>query len=96
MPESTATPKTVRVLSIDALRESEGGWTWNNWHHVGDAPIEWCALKPRTLLRAMREGGYLSPFSRGRCAVDDDGYNVTIVARGTGEPLFALEYGPHF
>lgn len=88
-----APANTVRVLSIDAWRSAEGGWDWNNWHHVGDVPREWCGLKPRALLRNMREAGYLSEYSVGRVAVEDDQYNIVIVARGTREPMFALEYG---
>jgi hypothetical protein len=41
----------------------------------------------------MREQGYLSAKSAGRVAIDDDQYNVVIVAKGTREPLFAIEYG---
>lgn len=28
----------VRVLSVDAWRDGEG-WTWNNWHCLGEAEI---------------------------------------------------------
>lgn len=84
---------TVRVLTIDAWREAEGGWTWNAWYGVGHVPLEVCDYTPRRLLAYMREAGYLAAASRGRCAIEDDGYNVIVMARGTREPLFALEYG---
>jgi len=84
-----------RILSIDAWRDGPG-WTWNNWFHVGDyAGPEGALDNPRALLRYMRESGYLGAHSRGRVAIEDDGYNVVIMARGTREPLFAIEYGPH-
>lgn len=83
---------TVRILSIDAWRD-EGGWTWNNWFHVGDVPISYCDMSPRQLLAAMRRDGYLTNTSQGKCAIDDDQHNIVIVAKGTREPLFALEYG---
>lgn len=82
----------VRVLSIDAWRDGSS-WTWNNWYSVGYFPLALVGLKPRALLREMRERGYLSDASRGRVSIDDDGYNIVICARGTGEPLFAIEYG---
>ena len=89
--------KTVRVLSIDPLCD-ETGWTWNDWHEVGKvdtATIDswgWPVKARRVLVWAWWEG-YLSDRSIGRCVVQDDGYNVVIAAKGTGEPLFAIEYG---
>ncbi len=82
----------IRILSIDAWRDS-GGWTWNNWYKVGEAPLELCNAKPRAILQWMREAGFLSQYSRGKLAIEDDQYNIVILARGTREPLFALEYG---
>lgn len=85
------TVPTYRILSVDAWRDG-GGWQWNNWFHVGD--IERTAsFKPRPLLRELRERMYLSPRSVGRVAVEDDGYNIVIKDKNTGEPLFAIEYG---
>ncbi len=80
----------VRVLNIDAIR-CESGWTWNNWHFMQHAPRDLIQLKPRALLRRLRELNIIS--APGRLAVEDDGYNITIIARGTRKPLVALEYG---
>lgn len=85
--------KTINVLSIDAWRY-DGGWTWNAWYKVGTLPLSACDLDVRALLRLMRDEGYLAEGSKGRVAVEDDGYNVVICDRNTREPLFALEYGP--
>ena len=82
----------VRILSIDAWRTS-GYWEGNNWRIVGTAPLALCDAKPRAILQWLRESGYLSEYSRGRLAIEDDGYNVVILNRGTREPIFALEYG---
>jgi hypothetical protein len=91
---SDVEPKTIRVLSIDAWGGTEPhSWEWNNWHCVGNAPLEVCDMKPRALLRWMREAGFLSDHSKGRCAIENDQYNIVIVDRHTCEPLFALEYG---
>lgn len=84
---------TLRVLSIDAWRDPEGGWFWNNWHHIGHVPAEPVDMPPRRLLRAMREHGFLNNYSKGRLAVEDDGYNVVILRKSDGMPVFAIEYG---
>lgn len=80
------------LLSIDAWREREG-WTWNNWHRLAYVPVTVADMPPRALLAWLRQSGYLSARSAGRVAVEDDGYNVVILARGTREPLFAVAYG---
>lgn len=84
--------KTFQVLSIDAWRYDEG-WTWNAWFKVGSVPAEVASYPARKLLSFMRSEGYLTERSKGRVAVEDDGYNLVIVSRGTREPLFAIEYG---
>lgn len=87
--------KTCKILSIDAWR-NEGGWDWNNWHKVGDIPLAACDWTPRKLLKWFRDNNYLNPASAGKCAVEDDQYNIVIVHRHTRRPLFAIEYGPHY
>jgi len=84
------------LLSIDAWRDPDG-WQWNNWRLL-EAGIFWDAdlpLTARRILRALRDWGYLSPASRGRLAVEDDGYNYVVMARGTREPILALAYGEY-
>lgn len=80
----------AHVLRIEAWRYPDG-WTWNSWHERGTVPVAWCDLKPRALLRNLRARGFHIP--PGACAVEDDGYNVVIIRRGTREPLFAIAYG---
>ena len=63
----------MNVLSIDAWREREGGWTWNNWHKAGTAPDTWAHLPARALLHRLRADGYGLPA--GSVRVEDDGYN---------------------
>lgn len=88
-----ATSDTVRVLSIDAWREAEGGWAWNNWYAAGEVPRAVLDYTPRRLIGYMRREGFLSAGSVGRVAVEDDGYNLVLVERGTRMPAFAIEYG---
>jgi hypothetical protein len=80
----------VRVLSIDAWRDGNG-WTWNNWFPVGWFPLALIDLPPRALLRELRARSNLTGY--GLVTVEDDGYNVVVTHRGTGEPLVAIEYG---
>lgn len=82
------------ILSIDAWREPDGGWQWNAWYDTGERfPRILIDAKPRAILRWMRDNGLLSAASAGRMALDDDGYNIVAVAKGTHEPIFAIEYG---
>lgn len=81
----------MKILSIDAWREREGGWTWNNWHKAGTVPDAWAHLPARALLHRLRDDGYGLPA--GSVRVEDDGYNRVICMRATGEPLLALAYG---
>ena len=83
---------TLQILSIDAWRDGSG-WTWNNWYRVGSAPRDVLTMNARQLLAFMRAEGYLSDTSKGRVSVQDDQYNLVITDRGTGQPLFAIEYG---
>lgn len=87
-------PESVQcsLLSIDAWRDGSS-WTWNNWHKVARVPVALADNTPRALLHWLRSFGYLTSGSAGRVAIEDDGYNIVIVARGTREPLFAIAYG---
>jgi hypothetical protein len=90
---STPISQTVNVLSIDAWRNCDNGWDWNDWRKVGRIDVSVCNLPARALLKVMRDEGYLSAYSAGRVAVEDDGYNVVIVQRSDNMPLYAIEYG---
>ena len=86
----------AQILSIDAWRY-DGLWTWNQWFNIQesvDIPDE---VTNRQLLRLARdEFGILSDESKGRVAVEDDGHNLVILDKGTGEPLFAFDYGRYW
>lgn len=85
-------PVQCSLLSIDAWRY-DCGWQWNNWHKVATVPVALADLKPRALLHWLRSFGYLTSASIGTVAIEDDGYNVVILAKGTREPLLAVAYG---
>jgi hypothetical protein len=42
----------------------------------------------------MVDAGYLTPDSVDLAYTDDDGFNIVFCDKKTGEPVFAIEYGP--
>ena len=88
--------KKCCILSIDAWRSADGGWDWNSCYSIGECPLEVTKLGTRAFLKWMRENSILSANSAGRVRVEDDQYNIVIVERHSGEPLIAVEYGPHY
>jgi hypothetical protein len=87
--------KSYQVLFIDAWRDSDGGWVWNQWFKLQKIELVPQDLdNVRKLLNVLRKAELLSPKSRGKLAVEDDGYNMVIMRRHTREPILAVEYGP--
>ena len=85
--------KNARILSIDAWGNSEGGWDWNQWYHVGEFPTKLLDKSNRVLLRWLRENDFLGKASIGKCAIEDDGFNIVVLQRSNNMPLYAIEYG---
>lgn len=82
----------IELRQIDALRDSEGVWTWNYSYVLAD-DIIWCEtdFTPRRILRKLRDWGYLSPESKGRVRVADEGdFLVEIQEKNSGKPILAL------
>ncbi len=79
-----------RLLSIDAWRDGPC-WQWNNWFNLEEDIYVHPDATPRTIFKTLRDSGYLSDYSKGRVRLEDDGYNLVIENRNTGEPIFALE-----
>jgi len=87
----------TKLLNVDAWHDGDG-WTWNNWHTIEDGIYlhETVMQSARKLLRFCRDNlRILSNESKGKLSVEDDGYNVMILVRGTHEPLFAFCYGEY-
>ena len=83
----------LRILSIDAWRDTSGGWYYNASYAAGFLEIEE-PLTARRLLKALREQGFLTEASKGRVQVEEPGTDPEaweIQDRGTGEPLFLLQ-----
>lgn len=95
-PVATATATaTHRVLSIDAWRNSTNGWDWNQWFYTGSTVALTGDETARQLLALLRNQGIITPGSAGKVALDTydmgDSFQVEVLARGTCEPLLALE-----
>lgn len=81
------------LLSIDAYKDEEGCWVWNDLYKLEeDIFIHETRLTPRTILKALRQWDYLTERSKGRVTVGYPHGNdlIEILAKGTQEPLLAL------
>ena len=80
------------VISVDAWREPEGGWTWNDSTQVEAGVVfRLDRLTPRIIARKLRDWGYLNDYSKGRVFVDMSCDEcIEIQDKGTGRPIYAL------
>lgn len=87
-----ATFYVYELRSIDAWREPEGGWAWNDSFRLEEGIVfQADQLTPRKLLRHLRTWGYLKLESKGKArVVDDQDELIEIQAKGTGQPVLAL------
>ena len=90
MNESTK----YRLVSIDAWRDYDGGWTWNQWYTVEDGVYLGNDITARRLLKFMRQSGWLTEKSKGRVRIDWHNEMcepfIEILNKNTGEPLLAF------
>jgi len=99
-PETATTYYKCKLLSIDAWRDPEGGWCWNDISTIEEgifiAEDSDLLSSSRKLLKYFRDNlCVLSDKSKGRVFVDFghdlmDGVLVVVHHKGTGAPLFAL------
>lgn len=78
-----------KILSIDAWADGEG-WTWNQWYNAGKT--EKIPDTVEEFLEILDSNGY-DCLTRKGWELDDDGYNVVLIASDTLKPYFAIEYG---
>ena len=84
------------LLSIDAWRDTENGWYWNDCFRIESGIFfQESEITPRKVARFLRKAGYLSDWSKGRIRVDMhkemiDGWLIEILDKSTDEPIFAL------
>lgn len=81
----------VELREIDAWRDPEGNWIWNESYALADDLIfAEDALTPRKILKKLREWGYLSPSSKGQVRIVDDGEIIEVQEKSTARPILAL------
>lgn len=83
------------ILSICGWNYGKCEWGWNAWTYLdATAPsicLEW---SHRKILKYLRNDlQLLSERSKGKVAIEDDGYNLVVINKNTHEPLYAIEYG---
>lgn len=79
------------ILSIEAWRYDDG-WNWNSWQTLDFGLVEFADkdMTARKVLKWARDENLLSDRSKGKCCLENDGYQITINNRNTGEPLYSL------
>ena len=83
--------KKLQVYIIDACRD-EGGWYWNQWFKRGTIPEDVLITTNRKLLSYLRKEGFISFYSKGRVALENDGINIVVMLKSTRQPFLAIEY----
>ena len=88
----------MKVLSIDAWACEENTWNWNNSFTVGEISKEdFEKLETdQDYASWFYENGFTSSADMRRILIEDDQYNIVICEKKTGQPLFAIEYGPEY
>jgi len=88
----------MKVLSIDAWGNKKEGYEWNNWFTVGEISKEdFENLKTdKDIAIWFCENGFTVNSDMRQIIIEDDQYNIIIVEKKTGQPLFAIEYGPEY
>ena len=88
----------LNILSIDAWGNAKDGYHWNNWFKVGTIDKdEFESLdSDKKQIKFMVDEGYLNEKAFKGVEVEDDQYNIVFADKKTGEPLYAIEYGPHY
>ena len=87
------TQKTMRVLSIDAWSDGDGGWDWNSWSCVGEVPAD--TPTDKMVEAAFVAGIFSGPKLPDGYALRDDQYNM-VIEDADGCPIYAFEYGAQF
>ena len=84
----------VRLLSVNALKVDDC-WTWDIWDTIDIVYIKE-DLSDSSILKALRDNGILTDYSKGKVYLHDDGYNIEIIEYDNNRPILALCYGEFF
>jgi len=87
--------KKPKILSIDAWRDSDNSWYWNNYFPIAELTHFDPDISSQKIAKTLRELGILSEHSKGKIRIEKDfnymeGYVIEIQDRSTREPLIAI------
>jgi hypothetical protein len=84
----------MRVLSIDAWGNNEGGYEWNSWCCVGNISVEDFdgLTTDKYVADWFYRNGFTTTSDLRKVSIEDDQYNIVILERKTQRPLYAIEY----
>lgn len=82
----------VDVLAVDARRELNGEWRWDNWSSIGTITLPLVALSSRSLLAKLRSLNYLRWETAGKLRVYYTAKYIVITERHSRRPMLALAY----
>lgn len=88
----------MQVLSIDAWGNKKDGYEWNNLFNVGTIEkADFEALKTdKQIAQWFYDNGFTTSSDMRQIVIEDDQYNIVICEKRSGQPLFAIEYGPEY
>ena len=84
----------MNILSIDAWNHGDDGWQWNAWYRLGTiSKAEFERIeKEEGFIQWFIDEGYVKNFPS-KLEIWDDGDNIQIQDKESGEPLFVIECG---
>ena len=88
----------MKVLSIDAWGNKKDGYEWNNWFTAGSISKNTFELldTDKRIASWFFVNGYTTNADMRQITIEDDQYNIVLVEKKTGRPLYAIEYGPEY
>jgi hypothetical protein len=88
----------MKILSIDAWGNKKDGYDWNNWFNSGniDKEVFETLTTDKQIATWFMENGFTTSDDMRKITIEDDQYNVVICEKKSGQPLFAIEYGPEY
>lgn len=79
------------LRSVDALREAEGGWYWNDSFVLErDIIMHEDEITSRKVFKFLRDADYLADQSKGRLTLVEDWPVLEIQRSSDGRPFLAL------
>ena len=86
----------MKILSIDAWGNEEEGYEWNAWFDIGNiTKEEFETLRSdEDFVNFFYQAGYINIETR--VVIEDDQYNIVVMAAEDLRPLYAIEYGNEY